>query len=169
VLFLGSATHQKPLQIRQKTCGITQLACGHQQYTIIYGLKYGPLQGVGGILRYKGRYIMAHEMTVRLTDDEYAALTEEAKLTGQELGELIQEMLDEIVARRIYLAEKTAREFSNREFAEYLYREGVITHIPTGKRRTADEEAELKRLGERLGQGGGKSASEMVIEDRGPY
>lgn len=118
---------------------------------------------------------MGHEMIVRLTDEEYAALTEEAELTGQELGELIQELLDQIVAKRARLSKKLAlskrpdHQFSKQELAEYLYREGVITHIPSGKRLSAEEEAELKRLGDLLGQAGGKPASEMVIEDRGPY
>lgn len=118
---------------------------------------------------------MAHEMTLRLTDDEYAALTEEAKLTGQELGELIQELLDEIVAKRarrakkLGLVKKPDHLLSKQELAEYLYSEGVITHIPSGERLSTEEETELKRIGDLLGQAGGKPASEMVIEDRGPY
>lgn len=111
---------------------------------------------------------MAHEMTIKLTDDEYAALTEEAKLTGQELGELIQEMLDYIVAKHTQSMEKPLRSPSQRKISEILYSAGLTVSMPTGKTLSEEEEAELKRLANRLGAGG-KPASEMVIEDRGPY
>lgn len=118
---------------------------------------------------------MAHEMTIRLTDDEYAILAEEAEFTGQELGELMQELLEEIVAKRARRAKKRRvtkkpdHPLSNREISELFYREGLTTHIPSGERLSPEDEAELKRIGDLLGQAGGKPASEMVIEDRGPY
>ena len=54
----------------------------------------------------------------------------------------------------------------SREIQEYLYREGIIEHIPMGEPDIPQEEAERKRLAQLFGQG--KLASEMVIEGRGP-
>jgi hypothetical protein len=110
---------------------------------------------------------MVHEMTVRLTDDEYAALTEKAKLTGQELEEFIQEMLNEMIAQRIHLAEQRQHLWTTQEFQEHLYEEGLIDHIPTGEPDSEETKIERKRLGEIFGHG--KPMSQMVIEDRGPY
>jgi hypothetical protein len=110
-----------------------------------------------------------HEMVVRLTDDEYTALTAEARENGQELEDLIQDLLDEIVARRARLTIKSGHQPTRREISEILYYSGLTERIPSGKPRSAEEEAELERLGNLFGQAGGKSASEMVIEDRGPY
>ena len=41
--------------------------------------------------------------------------------------------------------------------------------MPTGHANFEEVESERKRLADLLGQAGGKPASEMVIEDRGPY
>lgn len=111
---------------------------------------------------------MEHEMTMRLTEEEEAALTE-TKVTYQELETLIHEMFDEILARHLQLRKKSARLLSKKEIGEYLYREGVIEHIPEGRANFEEVESERKRLADLLGQAGGKPASEMVIEDRGPY
>lgn len=110
---------------------------------------------------------MKHEMVVRLTDDGYAALTEEAKQNGQELEDLIQDLLDEIVARRIHPPIKSNRPHTRREISELLYYGGLTESIPSGEPLSAEEEAELERLGTLFGQG--KPLSEMIIEDRGPY
>lgn len=111
---------------------------------------------------------MEREMMVRLTDEEYAALTQ-TEMTHQELEALIHEMLDEALARRLQLAKKAGLSLSKKEIGEYLYREGVIEHIPEGRANFEEVERERERLANILGQAGGKSGSEMVIEDRGPY
>lgn len=59
-----------------------------------------------------------------------------------------------------------SREYTAREMQEYLYREGAIEEIPTNEPEAPGEEKERSRLTHLFGQG--KSAAEMVIEDRGP-
>ncbi|MEO7022329.1 MAG: hypothetical protein ABI234_19430 [Ktedonobacteraceae bacterium] len=111
---------------------------------------------------------MENEMAMQLTDDEYAALTKR-EITRQELEALIHEMIEKILARRLQLVNRPNRLLSKQEIGEYLYREGVIEHIPTGRVNFEEVEAERNRLADLLGQAEGKSASKMVIEDRGPY
>lgn len=108
-------------------------------------------------------------MTVRLTDDEYQILATEAEQTGLEIEALFHELVDMLRAKRIQLPRRAGRQLSNEELLEYLYEEGVIGSIPTGEPLSEEEEAERKRLAELFGHAGGKPASEMVIEDRGPY
>lgn len=54
-----------------------------------------------------------------------------------------------------------------REFAEMLYREGKLSHIPTKKPLTQEEREARERRAQLYS--GGKPASEMIIEDRGEY
>jgi len=56
---------------------------------------------------------------------------------------------------------------AGQELMEKLYREGVIENIPTREPLTEEEKAERARLAQVFA--GGKPASEIVIEDRGPY
>jgi hypothetical protein len=112
---------------------------------------------------------MEHQMIVRLTDDEYTALTAQAKQTGKEIEALIHELLDEILKMRTRSSQKSNHTLSREELEEYLYEEGVIDYIPTHRVYSKEEEEERQRLADLFGQAGGKSASEMVIEDRGPY
>jgi hypothetical protein len=105
---------------------------------------------------------MAYQMTVTLTDAEYAALSAEAAKSRKPLEALLHELL----TQHIQPSDLEMRRLSSREIQEYLYREGIIEHIPTGQPTTTQEEAERKRLAHLFGQG--KLASEMVIEDRGP-
>ena len=51
--------------------------------------------------------------------------------------------------------------------AERLYREGKVLNLPEQQPLTAEERDERERLAQVFA--GGKPASEMVIEDRGPY
>ncbi len=53
------------------------------------------------------------------------------------------------------------------DLMEKLYRDGVIENIPTREPLTEEEQEERERLAQKYG--GGKPASEMAIEDRGPY
>jgi len=104
---------------------------------------------------------MTHQMMITLTDAEYTALSREAAKDGKPL----EVVLHEILAERIEPFSES-HTLSNRQIQEYLYREGVIDHIPTGEPDSLEEEAERAHLASLFGQG--KSASEMVIEDRGP-
>ncbi len=54
-----------------------------------------------------------------------------------------------------------------RELEEYLYRMGVTSNIPTREEDTPEQEAEEEELAQLLSRG--KSLTEMIIEDRGPY
>lgn len=122
---------------------------------------------------------MEHQITVQLTEDEYTLLKAKAEMNGQKLEALIHDLLllgkMEMEARRIPLSQKPnlpdkpGRLLSNWEISELFYREGLTERIPSGKPLSAKEAAELKRLADLFGQAGGKPASEMVIEDRGPY
>ena len=109
---------------------------------------------------------MEHEMTVHLTEEEYSALSEEAKQTGKEIEDMIHELLAGL-ARHVRPSHVSPHPLSMQEVLENLYDEGVLASVATGEPLTKEEEAELKRLGELFGQG--KPLSEMIIEDRGPY
>lgn len=110
---------------------------------------------------------MENQITIHLTDDEYTALSEEARQSGQEIEALIRKLLSEIVARQRQAAQASTRSLSRQEIEEYLYNEGLIESMPTGEPLSEEEEAEIERLGTLFGQG--KPLSEMIIEDRGPY
>jgi len=106
---------------------------------------------------------MAHQLTVTLTDQEYAALAAEAEKTGKQAKAL----LHEIVMQRLEPSLPANRPLTEDKFEEKLYREGKILNIPTRRPLTQEEQAERERLGRVFS--GGKPMSEMVFEDRGPY
>ncbi len=85
---------------------------------------------------------MAYRMTITLTDQEYALLAAEA-------------------------AKKIKHPMTEQEFEEKLYSDGKILNIPMRRPLTPKEQAERERLARVFA--GGKLASEMVMEDRGPY
>ena len=105
---------------------------------------------------------MAYQMTITLTDVEYQALSVEAAKNGKSVESLLHEML----VQHIKPSVSVTGALTNRQIQEYLYREGVIEHIPTNESETMEEEKEREHLAHLFGQG--KLASEMVIEDRGP-
>lgn len=106
---------------------------------------------------------MAHEMTVILTDQEYAALTAEAARSGKRP----ENFLHEIMAQRLQLSSPVNYPMTGRELAEQLYREGKLVSLATRRSMTQQELKDRERLVKKLS--GGKYASEMVIEDRGLY
>lgn len=103
---------------------------------------------------------MAHQMTITLSDAEYAALAQEAAKSGKPVEYLLHELLTQ------HIKPSLRRSNTNRIIQEYLYKEGVIEQIPANEPETPGEEKERSRLAHLFGQG--KFASEMVIEDRGP-
>lgn len=110
---------------------------------------------------------MEDQLLITLSPKERAALEAKAANSGKEP----EAILHEIMARELELPvseEPVNRPMSSREFQEYLYREGKILNIPTRRRMTPEEEAELERLG-RLFVDDNKLISDEVIEDRGPY
>jgi hypothetical protein len=105
---------------------------------------------------------MAYEMTVTLSDQEYAALAAEAARNGKRPEALLHDMVQNL--------EKSSHEkrpLTGKEFMQKLYQEGEVLNIPTKEPLTPEEQAERERLAQIFA--GGKPASEMVIEDRGPY
>jgi hypothetical protein len=106
---------------------------------------------------------MAYQMTVTLTDQEYAALTEEANKRGTQP----EEVLHEIMVQHLASATPAKRPLTGREFMEKLYREGKILNLPKPQPLTPKEQAERERIAQVFA--GGKPMSEMIIEDRGPY
>jgi hypothetical protein len=56
---------------------------------------------------------------------------------------------------------------TDREFMEQQYRNGSLLNLPTRRPWSEEEKTERARLARLFA--GGKPASEMVIEDRGPY
>jgi len=106
---------------------------------------------------------MAYQMTLHLTDQEYAALAAEAEKSGKQA----EALLHEILMQRLQPSLAAKRPLTTREFEEKLYREGLIENIPTRQPLTPEEQAERERLAQVLA--GGKPMSEMAIEDRGPY
>lgn len=106
---------------------------------------------------------MAYQMTVTLTDQEYAALAAEAAKIGKRPETLLNERIIQLFQPTL----PTKRPLTEQEFTEKLYREGKIANVATQRPLTQEEQAERERLIQTFA--GGKPASEMVIEDRGPY
>ncbi len=106
---------------------------------------------------------MEYQITVHLTDQEYKALTAEATRSGKHPETILHELMSE----RLQTSSSAGSSLTEHEFMEQLYREGKLLNIPLRRPLTSQERA----LRERLAQvfSGGKSLSEMVIEDRGPY
>jgi hypothetical protein len=105
---------------------------------------------------------MAYQMTVTLTDQEYQVLAAEAARRGEPPEALLRDLIQQLQP-----ASAAKRPMTGRELAEQLYREGKLASLATKRPLTQEEQAERERLVQRLA--GGKPASEMIIEDRGPY
>src|SRR5258707_3644697 len=112
---------------------------------------------------------MEQKVIVHLTDDEYTTFAKQAEQTGQDLETIVHEVLHLHLTMNIQRAIQANRPRSKQEIAELLFDEGLIEHIPSGRMLSEEEVAERKRLADFFGQVGGQLASEMVIEDRGPY
>src|SRR5229473_1911825 len=105
---------------------------------------------------------MAYQMTVTLTDQEYQLLVEEAAKSGKRPETLLRDMI-----HRLQPTPQETYVMTGRELAEKLYREGKLANLATQRRLTREELEAREQLVQRLA--GGKPASEMVIEDRGPH
>ncbi len=103
---------------------------------------------------------MAYQIT--LSEQEYAALAAVAAQSGREPEQLLHDMI-----KRLQTSSQRKRPLTARELAEKQYHEGKISHIPTRQPLTPAEREARERRARRFA--GGKPASEMVIEDRGPY
>lgn len=112
---------------------------------------------------------MEYEMTFHFTKEEYETLKIKSARTGQEMEAVIHELLDELRIKEMQFAPHPSQPISAREAFKRLAQKGVFASVPSGKPFPKEDEIELRRLGDLLGQVGGKPASEMAIEDRGPY
>jgi hypothetical protein len=102
---------------------------------------------------------MAHQLSIVLSDEEYAALTAESTENGT--------TIEAIIHGRLALHGDGTQDIGNAAILDILPRQGIVASLPTGEDDTASDEAEAERLASLYS--GGKSAAEMVIEDRGPY
>ena len=105
---------------------------------------------------------MAYQMTVTLTDQEYQVLATEAARRG----ELPETLLHDLI-QQLQPASTEKHPMTGRELAEKLYREGKLVTLATQRPLTQEEQEERERLAQLFASD--KPASEMVIEDRGPY
>jgi hypothetical protein len=109
---------------------------------------------------------MTHQINVTLTDNEYNELS--AQMGSDDTFETL---LHKLLRGHLQSPSSPKRPLATkRDISLCLYRQGLIKHIPEGRDDTPEEAAERRRLAELFGQvePGGKLASEMVIEDRGP-
>ena len=97
-----------------------------------------------------------------LSEQEYAALAAAAAKSGTDPERLLHDMI-----QRLQNSSQRKRFLTAREIAEKQYNEGKISHVPTRQPLTQEEREARERRARRFA--GGKPASEMVIEDRGPY
>lgn len=102
---------------------------------------------------------MTRELSIVLSDDEYAALTAESAENGT--------TIEAVIHGRLATHSDGAQAKGSAASLDILSRQGIVASLPTGEGDAPGEEAEVERLARLFG--GGKSAAEMVIEDRGPY
>ncbi len=106
---------------------------------------------------------MAYRMTITLTDQEYALLAAEAAKKGEQP----ETLLHEIMLQRLQSPSQIKHPMTEQEFEEKLYSEGKILNIPMRRPLTPKNKPNVSDLLACFQ--GGKLASEMVMEDRGPY
>jgi len=97
-----------------------------------------------------------------LSEQEYAALAAAAAKSGTEPEQLLHDMI-----QRLQPSYQSKHPLTVRELAEKQHHEGKISNIPTQQPLTTEEREARERRARHFA--GGKPASEMVIEDRGPY
>jgi len=103
---------------------------------------------------------MAH--LISLNDEAYAILAAEAARIELDPEQLLRKMIYEMQS-----PDRRKRPLTLDELEERQYLEGKISHIPAREPLTQEELEEREELAQLFA--GGKPASEMVIEDRGPY
>ena len=106
--------------------------------------------------------MMAHQMTITLTDEEYDELVAQAAQNGKPVESLARDLLSYSLSASTLVPQSV----SASQFTQQQYQDGKIVNLPTRAPLTAEKAAERERRARLLS--GGKPASEMVIEDRGP-
>ena len=105
---------------------------------------------------------MTYQMTVTLTDQEYQALAAEAARRGEPPEILLRDLI-----RRLPSASSNKHPMTGRELAEKLYREGKLASLATQRPLSQEEQKEREQLAHLFASD--KLASDIVVEDRGPY
>ena len=103
---------------------------------------------------------MAYQIT--LSEQDYAALAAAAVRSGTVPEQLLHDLIQNLQS-----SSPGKRPLTAREVAERQYHAGKISHVPTRQPLTPEEHEAREIRARRFA--GGKPASEMVIEDRGPY
>jgi plasmid stability protein len=106
--------------------------------------------------------MMAHQMVIVLTDEEYAELAAQAAQRGKPIESVARDLLSQSLSASTEIPQP----LSSSQFTQRQYQEGKILNLPTRVPLTAAEIAEREQRARLLS--GGKLASDMVIEDRGP-
>jgi hypothetical protein len=101
---------------------------------------------------------MTYQIT--LNDQEYTTLAAEAAKIGIHPEQILHDII-----QRLQTPTQSNTPVTLREFAEKLYREGKLSHIPTKQPMPPGMLEGLEKRAQRYS--GGKPASEMIIEDRG--
>ncbi len=99
---------------------------------------------------------------INLSDQEYATLAAAAAKSGTQPEKLLHDLI-----QHLQTSSQTKHPLTAHELVEKQYREGKISHIPSRQPLTHEEREAREQRVQRFA--GGKSASEMLIEDRGPY
>jgi len=107
---------------------------------------------------------MIYEVNVKLNEQEYAKLAAAAAQNGKQPEAFLHDMVEKLEPPA-----QTKRPMTAQELVEKQYHEGKLANLPTRRPLTSEEATERERFIQSLRDRGGKSASEMVIEDRGPY
>ncbi|MHB8595174.1 MAG: hypothetical protein ACYDER_00015 [Ktedonobacteraceae bacterium] len=97
-----------------------------------------------------------------LSEQDYAALAAAAVRNGIAPEQLLHDLIQSLQS-----SSQSKRPVTVREVAERQYHAGKISHVPTRHPLTAEEHEARERRAHRYA--GGKSAADMVIEDRGSY
>ena len=103
---------------------------------------------------------MTYQIT--LSDQEYAALAAAAARSGREPEQFLHDRIE-----RLQTSTPINLPFTTHELAQNQFHEGKISHVPTRQPLSPEEREAREQSARRFG--GGKPASEMVIEDWRPY
>lgn len=103
---------------------------------------------------------MAYQIT--LSEQDYAALAAAAVRCGTAPEQLLHDLI-----QNLHSSSPGRRSLTAREVAERQYHEGKISHVPIRQPLMPEEREAREQRARRYAAG--KSAADMVIEDRGPY
>jgi hypothetical protein len=107
---------------------------------------------------------VVRQITVTVSDVEYARLSAEAGRRGEAPESLLQRKVTAHIGSE-RSGESSGQATSKAAILEHLYRAGAITAVPSPEPVSPEQAAERERLAQLFGQG--RPVSELIIEDRG--